>query len=315
MKLVMNVFLPCVLLLAMQQDVVAYFEGKQLRHEKQMIQQPPTLLPPADMTTKNKHDQKVMDAISQFRAEMCANMKDEHGKDFASYDSCKKYMEEACHPGKDETMDGDSKEVTSEKGFCTEYFPKAEKKAEAKVTAEEKEFPVASAPAPSPGNGPAPVPAPAPAPKTKAPAPAPAAVGPAPAPALSPGPAPGPVPAPFIPGVSAGKPHGPLGDDEAYYYKKEGKDAGRLHMSEKLKLPTQGYWGKLVEHEDGVSQTDDWGKEFGPSSGHDSFRTICEHHPENPWCEQQGYNRHKNSCKAALVSLLPMVIAFLAIQA
>jgi len=314
MKFVTNFFLPWVLFMAMQRSAVAYSEGKQLRHEKQMIQQPPTLLPPADMTTKNKHDQKVMDAISKFRAEMCANMKDEHGKDFASYDSCKKYMEEACHPGKDHAMDGDKKEVTSEHGFCTEYFPKIEKKAEAIVT-EEETFPVASGPAPSPGNGPAPVPAPAPAPKPKAqaPAPAPAAVGPAPAPAPMGSPS-GPVPAPFIPGVSAGKPHGPVGDDEAYYYKKGGKDAGRLHMSEKMKLPTQGYWGKLVEHEDGVSQTGDWGKEFGPSSGHDSLRTICEHHPENPWCAQNGYHRHKSSCKAALVSLLPLVFAFVAIH-
>jgi len=280
--------------------------------------QPPTMLPPVDTSTKNKHDQKVMDAISQFRAETCANMKDEHGKDFASYEACANYMETACHPGGDKSMDGDKNEITSEKGFCKEYFPKAKKKAEEKVAKMEKEetFEVVGGPAPGPApGGPAPAPAPAPAPTKQAPAPAPQAGAPAPAPALSPGPSPGPVPAPFVPGISAGKPYGALADDEAYYYKKDGKDATRLHMSEKMKLPVQGYWGKLVEHEDGVSSTGDWGKEFGPTSGHDSFRTICAHHPENPWCEQQGYNRHKSSSKAAFAYLLPLVFAFAAIRA
>jgi len=118
---VTNLLLPCALCMA----AAAY--DLHLRHDKHMIVQPPTLLPPVDTSTKNKHDQKVMDAISQMRAEMCASMHDEHGKDFASYESCSQYMETACHPGGDKTMDGDSHEITSEKGFCKEYFPAIKK--------------------------------------------------------------------------------------------------------------------------------------------------------------------------------------------
>lgn len=258
------------------------------------------------------HDQKVMDAISQFRAEICAKMHDENGKDFASYEACSDFMEEACHPGKDKQMDGDKREVTSQKGFCTEYFPEAKKKAEEKVTKEEEEeeaqiLEVAAAPAPSPGASPGPAPAPVVA--AKAPAPAPTVAGPGPAPAPGPigSPGPAPVPAPFIPGVSAGKPFGPIEDDEAYYFKKGGKDPSRLHMSAEMKIPEHGYWGKLVEHNDGTTYTDDWGQEFGPKSGHDSYEVICAKQPDNQWCTQNGYHRHKSSSTSAFAKLLPLV--------
>merc|ERR1719498_1463623 len=119
-------------------------------------------------------------------------------------------------------------------------------------------------------------PGPAPAPQAASASPAP---GPLPSPAA--GPAPAPVPAPFVPGISAGKPWGTIADDEKYYYKKGGKHDSRLHMSEEMKLPEQGYWGKLIEHEDKKTATGDWGHEFGPRSGHDSFEAICRQHPEN----------------------------------
>merc|ERR1719272_886727 len=142
-------------------------------------------------------------------------------------------------------MDGDHHEVSSGEGFCTEYFPQAEKKAEAEVAKEES---MPASPAPSPLPAPAPAPKPvaeekAPAPAPKAVASAPAAAAPAPSPGPVGGPAPAPVPMPFIPGISGGKPWGPIAKDEAWYYKKEGKDIERMHMSEDQKLPTQGYWG------------------------------------------------------------------------
>merc|ERR1719247_1726818 len=93
---------------------------------------------------KKEHDQKVMDSISKFRAEVCYKMKKEHGKKFESYEACEEYMQDVCHPGKDDKMDGDSNEVTSEQGFCKEYFPVARKKAEAEVTAEETKVVAAS---------------------------------------------------------------------------------------------------------------------------------------------------------------------------
>merc|ERR1740130_1252797 len=186
-------------------------------------------------------------------------------------------MNSACKPGKDKQMDGDGKEVTTQKGYCSAFFPEAKKKAEEKIDKEDKEE----------------------AEKAKAPvhkvAAAPSgAPAPAPAPATAPASAPSPVPAPHIPGVSAGKPHGKIPDDEAYYYAKGGKSPDRLHMSEDMKLPDQGYWGKLVEHEDQKTATGDWGKEFGPDAA-GSFRKVCAKHPDSIWCRQQGYHRHHHS--------------------
>lgn len=271
---------------------------------------------------KKEHDQKVMDAISKFRAEVCFDMKKEHDKDFSSFEACEEYMTKVCHPGKDDQMDGDSKEVTSEQGFCKEYFPMAKKKAEEEVKKEEEAAiteVVAASPGSSPFPAPGPAPGPAPAPAQKAPAPAPVAsgAGPGPAPAPGPmaGPAPGPVPAPFIPGVSAGKPFGAIPDDEAYYYKAGGKHDDRLHMSESMKLPTQGYWGKLVEHEDMKTVIEDWGHEFGPHSGHDSVATICAKHPENPWCYEQGFGRHRSSAPAVAAHFVPLMCALFSLRA
>lgn len=244
-------------------------------------------------------DPEPMDMINKFRAEVCADLKDEHGKNFESYQECMKFMEDACRPGKDMKMDGDGKEVTSGEGFCEEYFK--EKKRTKKV------IEAHTAPAPAPVPAPSPVQAPAPAPepekKLKAPAPAPAAatnatkpVGPAPAPASAPAPGPAPV-----------------ADDEAYYYKEGGKDASRLHMDEKLKLPAQGYWGKLVEHEDQKTVTGDWGKEFGPGRG--TYAEICKEHPESGWCTRHGHHRHSSGQKASmhLIALMtPLVFLGLA---
>lgn len=49
-------------------------------------------------------------------------------------------------------------------------------------------------------------------------------------------------------------------------------------------LPEQGFHGDLVDHEDGETQTDDWLEEFGPNSGHRSYRAICRDHPDSVWC-------------------------------
>lgn len=269
---------------------------------------------------KKKHDQKVMDAIKQFRAEICYKMLKEHGTKFSSHKACEEYMEDACHPGKDDQMDGDGSEVTSEKGYCKQYFPEAKKKAEKKVHDEEIKEEQGKLEIASPYPGPSPGPSPAPAPSKKAPAPAPAAAVPSPAPAPgpmgAPGPAPGPVPAPFIPGVSHGKPHGPVPDDEAYYYKDGGKHDDRLHMSEDMKLPTQGYWGKLVEHEDMKTSIEDWGHEFGPQAGHPSMQAICAKHPESQWCYEQGYHKHhRSSCPTGVAHALSLVCALVAMRA
>jgi len=237
---------------------------------------------------------RLMNALDEYRAKVCADMKDEHGKEFATFEECHEFMERTCNPQADMLMDGDKGEVSSHKGYCKEYFPAAKKE---KKKPEKEPTHIVTGPA-SPSPGPSPGPA-SPAAAQESPAPAtqaaaPAAVGPAPSPGPMSAPA-APIPSPFIPGVSGGKPWGPIGEDEAYYYKKGGKDPSRMHMSEKLKLPEHGYWGKLVEHEDMKTSSNDWMREFGPNSGHQSIAEICRHHPESMWCRRREAFRHLRS--------------------
>lgn len=258
------------------------------------------------MREKPEKKQELMNAIDAFRAKVCADMHAEMGVDFDSFEKCKKFMAKACHPGKDGQMDGDRKEITSGQGYCQQFFPKAEEEAKKEVEAEEvkevKANPVADDPAvelvPAPGPG-------------HPGAPSPGMSG-APLPAPGPAPAPG----PFVPGVSKGQPPIPPKKDEAWYYSKDGKDAeARVHMTESLKLPAQGYWGKLVEHEDGETATGDWMKEFGPQATHETYASICRKHPENPWCTEQGYHRwtkgaavQQGPFSAALILALAMLL-------
>jgi hypothetical protein len=270
-----------------------------------------------------QHSEKLMNVIDRFRAEICAGLKDEHGKNFETFTKCHEFMKKACVPGKDRSMNGEEPEISTGKGYCKEYFPEAERKAKEEIAKEEKAEAITSESdevikGPSPGPSPAASPpglAPASAEKASAPAktgaaPAGAGVAPAPGPMGAPAPGPSPVPAPFIPGISGGKPWGAIGTDEAYYYKGDGKDASRLHMSESLKLPAQGYWGKLIEHEDMKTSVGDWQQEFGPKSLHNgNLRDICKLHPESEWCQRRGFGRHaKSSSPTASAILLPFAI-------
>lgn len=54
-------------------------------------------------------------------------------------------------------------------------------------------------------------------------------------------------------------------------------------------LQEQGYSGDLVAHEDQVTMTEDWGREFGPHAGHRDIKTICAETPGNEWCDLHGY--------------------------
>jgi len=300
-------FLPCAFLVA---GVAAYFDGAAV-HQLSAQSNDEGQIPFVASAAKPDKKKRIMDAISQFRAEICGKMKNEHGKKFASHDACEEFMNSACKPGKDQQMDGDGKEVTTQKGYCSAFFPEAKKKAEEKIDKEDKEE---AEKAKAPLHKVVAAPSGAPAPAAAAPV---AGDAPAPAPATAPASAPSPVPAPHIPGVSAGKPHGKIPDDEAYYYAKGGKSPDRLHMSEEMKLPDQGYWGKLVEHEDQKTATGDWGKEFGPAAG-GSFRKVCEKHPDNPWCAQQGYrHRHHSSARpaAALDVVQLVLVALVAMRA
>lgn len=256
---------------------------------------------------KEEPRRKLMGMIDAFRAEICAKLKDKHGKSFKSFAKCKEFMKKACNPGKDNMMDRDKTEITSRKGYCREYFAEqeAEEKLKKEVGEEEAKKLVegeSPAPAPSPNLAPAPTPdaAPAPEPETTttavAPAPAPEPVTPAPAP---------PAPAPAA-----------VEDDMKYYFKDDGKSKERMHMDEKLKLPTQGYWGKLIEHEDMETMTTDWGREFGRQQygTHDGFKTyeeICKKYPHNPWCLKHHPAHHKSSGYTTPVHILATAMPIL----
>jgi len=295
---------------------------------------------------------KVMGAINQYRAKICADMKDEHGLEFKSYEACDRFMTDKCHPGKDHKMDGDPKEHTSGHGHCKKFFaeePKDEKqdedskekpegvverihsemtkdtkdeivprilpgsddkdgKSEAEKEADEaiheveeqekeksnaedrkktagrsedqnqheveeqahRKLGSSVAPASSAKDA-----------EDAASAPSPSVAG---------GPAPAPTPQ-------------ALPKDERWYFKNGGTDPDRYHMDEKLKLPTQGYWGKLVEHEDGETSTGDWQKEFG--YGYDPAIKICKKHPESSWC-QDHYNSARSRLKRSSANTLTM---------
>lgn len=112
------------------------------------------------------------------------------------------------------------------------------------------------------------------------------------------------------PGKNGGKPWGTIPKDEKYYYKDGGKDPARLHMKEDMKVPTQGYWGKLVEHEDMKTETDDWGKEFGSELKYESYEHYCKKNPNNPWCIKQAQT-HAHSYSFSTVLSAPLLLALL----
>lgn len=401
-----------------------------------------------DIGSKIAKKPKVMDGINAYRAKICADMKNEHGEKFGSYDACMKFMKKACHPGKDGKMDGDSKEVSTQHGHCKVFFDdeEAEKEEEEDLAAkakelakkalakareladakkerqrqrekeeerqreedrkrqeEEKEKEKAMAIAKAKAKAkekereekearekagkkkpkveeairddneeekiveeaekvldddasPAPAPAVA-APKVVGASPAPAGSSPAGAgdrptvgdtvevldtkhtqeklpqgigktyvvkadlhnaqPYQLEG-APSTFPREWFykddVRLVKRKVHAP---DEKWYYKNGGVDVGRYHMDESLKLPAQGYWGKLVEHEDGETSVADWQKEFTPSSGHGDRhprRIICEKHPENIWCQERfgRDKKHKSSAPAPMIghAMLALVLVF-----
>jgi hypothetical protein len=254
----------------------------------------------------------MMGPINKFRAKVCSDMKDEHGKRFGSFEACDKFMRKACNPGRDRRMDGDKREITSGEGFCKKFFgtevndEKQQEKTEEKAAAPEPETLVPTAPEPEPvvvAAAPAPAPAPAGAPAPYRPTHGdtvtilstpntkktfPEGIGKnftikIDEHTAQPYQVEGSSAWLFENDVQLAKKKVPL-PDEKWYYKNGGTDVGRYHMDESLKLPSQGYWGKLVEHEDMQTGTGDWQKEGGRNSK--SRRKICETHPENTWCQQ-----------------------------
>jgi len=76
-------------------------------------------------------------------------------------------------------------------------------------------------------------------------------------------------------------------------------------------LQAQGYSGKLVIHEDSKTMTEDWGREFGPRSGHRDIKVICQEHPGNEWCSLHGYYGYGKRSGAPLKSMAATFLALL----
>jgi len=62
-------------------------------------------------------------------------------------------------------------------------------------------------------------------------------------------------------------------------------------MDEDKGTPEQGFSGEAVEHTNMKTVTEDWHGEYGPDSGHQSYREICALYPDNKWCHLRGYHR------------------------
>lgn len=63
-------------------------------------------------------------------------------------------------------------------------------------------------------------------------------------------------------------------------------------MDESEKMPSQGFDGELVAHDNMVTQTADWHSEYGPHAG-PSYEAICAQYPDNTWCKYRGYHSKK----------------------
>jgi len=105
--------------------------------------------------------------------------------------------------------------------------------------------------------------------------------------AAGPAGAPGPAPAPAAASPAAGP------------------APGVLSSMKIAPMPEQGLDGEIVApHEDQATMTGDWGREFGPHSGHESIQTICKEHPENEWCLLHGFNKKNRSAARSLSALM-----------
>mmetsp|Transcript_32875 Transcript_32875/g.74325 ORF Transcript_32875/g.74325 Transcript_32875/m.74325 type:complete len:322 (+) Transcript_32875:37-1002(+) len=69
-----------------------------------------------------------------------------------------------------------------------------------------------------------------------------------------------------------------------------GEPASPEFSKKERPLPSQGYKGDLVEHNDNSTATGDWQKEFGPAAGHRDIRAICRDFPDNQWCRLHMYH-------------------------
>lgn len=65
---------------------------------------------------------------------------------------------------------------------------------------------------------------------------------------------------------------------------------GSFSMDEASGAQEQGFSGDIVQHDNMKTMTKDWRGEYGPNSGLNNYRKICEAYPDNQWCHDRGYH-------------------------
>lgn len=223
----------------------------------------------------------VVGPIDAYRATTCVGMLLEHKDHFdkKNLNACMKFMNRICHPGKDQKMDGDANEQTTGMGYCDQWFDffrkhakKAEEKKESKKKAQaeasmeaahaeeeteheegddEKETTTHDDDGKEEDSGDAPASASAAAAEDGQDATE----------------------------KSTSRQDLPLGID-----------SDRWHMDADRKVPSQGFRGKPVKHEDMETFTSDWIREFPHHQGQRrDVRKICRERPDNDWCRRHGF--------------------------
>jgi len=67
---------------------------------------------------------------------------------------------------------------------------------------------------------------------------------------------------------------------------KKAREGALKGMTEGNGAPSQGFRGKIVEHDDQKTQTEDWNREYGSNGdGLQSWDKICKENTNNVWCK------------------------------
>lgn len=70
-------------------------------------------------------------------------------------------------------------------------------------------------------------------------------------------------------------------------------DGNNMHMDEGIPLPTQGFQGPFVAHDNYKTMISDWGAEFGPKMlGKNKISEICKDYPNAKWCRYYKQSHH-----------------------
>jgi len=91
---------------------------------------------------------------------------------------------------------------------------------------------------------------------------------------------------------------------------KKARDGALKGMSEDNGAPAQGFKGKIVEHNDKKTQTDDWNREYGSKSdGLQSWDKVCKENHDNAWCKYHLRKSSERSGAAVPTAILAVLLS------